>query len=235
VHFSGNGGKLAARDVENALDEAMKALELGHFRANETNTGTHRAITQPSLGSGRVLIWDSAGNNTADSHLRVYLGSDGVTFVFNALWDGSTWLKDSGSAPAGGLRICGNGIELLSDVSLRTFFTTWTRTLRLTSSGSASTLFFEGTGNVSEAGRCGSRVRNSETAARTLNAGHGVTFRNRMPSAPSTISFTPISTSTPVPTVSADSITADGFCFSMSVDVPASSNAYWFGTYYVNA
>ncbi len=50
-----------ANDVESALEEILTAYEEGHYRENQIFSGDHRAIIQPELGSGRVLLWDSKG------------------------------------------------------------------------------------------------------------------------------------------------------------------------------
>jgi hypothetical protein len=224
-------GRLNASNLLSALTEIVSAFEGNHFRGNETTPGYHRAILQPSLGSGRVLVWDAVGNGSNGSHMRAYLGDDGLTIVFNAAWVDPTWQKQSTSLPARGIRIGSNGLELLFESSAGFSFTAWTRTLRLSMSASTTTIAIEATGALTATGRCGTRVRNGEAAARSVGSGHGVTFAYRLPAAPSTISFTALSYSTPYPTVTAESITADGFCFSMNADVAASGTAYWFGNY----
>jgi hypothetical protein len=226
-----NADRYAGNTVADALQEAGSAFEGDHFRANEPNPGQHRTIHQPVLGGGRVLIWESAGQDTARSHLRVYLDEDGVWFVFNAAWDGSGWQKQSLSIPAGGMRIWGAGIETFHENSSNASFLGWTNTLRVALDNPTSNSGFESRGVIREVGRCGSRIRNAEAGQRTLVTGHGVTFRTRFASPPSSVTLTPLYVSPNTPTATADAITVDGFAFWMSANVATNATALWVGTY----
>lgn len=218
-------------NVEDALYEGAAAFESGHFRSNEGNAGQHRLIRQPYLDAGRSLVWDSAGHDSPGSHLRVYLDEDGAWFVFNAIWDGSGWQKQSIFDPAGGMRLSATGIELLHEGTSLSWFTDWVRTLRVALDDPTSNSGFQSTGAVREVGRCGSRMRNAEADTRSLAAGHGVTFRSRFSANPSSITLTPLYVSPNIPAVTADGVTVDGFSFWMTANVAANSSVLWFGTY----
>ncbi|HMA93586.1 MAG TPA: hypothetical protein VKP30_12915 [Polyangiaceae bacterium] len=136
---------------------------------------------------------------------------------------------------SGGLRIGSTGIEVLYDGTLGSSFSSWGTTLELALDSTNMQTAFQATGHATETGRCGARIRNAESAVRSLGVAHGVNFRCRMPSVPSSVTLSPLSNTTPVPTVTAESVTVDGFVFSMSADVAAASNAYWYGTYILTA
>ena len=231
VGVSDGSDRLNATNVEDALNEIGDAFEDDHFRGNEGNAGMHRVIRQPMLGLGKVLIWESIGNNSAGSHLRLYLDDEGAWFVFNAEWSGGGWQKQTLLTSSGGLRIGNRGIEVLYEGSTAIWFASWTRTLRIVMNNVTTHTGFEATGAVREVGRCGGRIRNAEAGARQLANGHGVTFRSRFPANPSSLTFTARTVSPNIPTVAADSITVDGFGFWMTATVAATSSVLWFGDY----
>jgi hypothetical protein len=102
-------------------------------------------------------------------------------------------VRDSGGTFCGAFRFARNEIEFLHEDSFAATFTTWTRTWRLPMSSTVNSAF-ELTGTVREVGRVGMEWSNADSATRTL-AGGGVTFRNRFPATPSSITFSALNTS----------------------------------------
>jgi hypothetical protein len=122
--------RFAASTVEQALAEAMLTLSTGHFRGNEPNAGFHRAIRQPALGAGRVLIWESFGNGTAGARFRVYADDTGVWLVLGVFWDGTVWQWDAPNGRAFALHLAGDVFEIYQSSYTppnSTGFTTWAR------------------------------------------------------------------------------------------------------------
>ncbi|SDF27411.1 hypothetical protein [Myxococcus virescens] len=233
VSVADTGEFLGAGTVEAALAEILAAFSSGHYRSNETAAGQHRAILQPRLGTGRVLLLDALGVGGAAARLRLYADDDSVWFTLNAAWNGSAWARDTSGAAAGGFRLSRNEAEFLHDASLTTTFTTWTRTLRLPMNSTASNTAFEVAGSVREVGRLGLQYSNSDTAPHDNLAGGGsVTFRSRFPTAPSSITLSPYATSGSFvgnPTVMVPD--RDGFAFYSHQTIPALGATYWFGSY----
>jgi hypothetical protein len=89
---------------------------------------------------------------------------------------------------AAAFRFARNEIEFLHEDSFAATFTTWTRTWRLPMSSTVNSAF-ELTGTVREVGRVGMEWSNAFNATRTVAGGGGVTFRNRFPAAPSSITL----------------------------------------------
>ncbi|ATB45935.1 hypothetical protein [Corallococcus macrosporus] len=227
------GNLLTAGTVESALAEVLAAFGGGHFRGNEAAAGQHKAILQPVLGSGRVLLLDAQGAGGVAARLRLYADSDSVWFTLNAAWNGSAWARDTTGAAAAGFRLSRNEVEFLHDASLTATFASWTRTLRLPLSSTANNTSFELAGSVREVGRLGLQYSNSDTAAHdNLSGGGSVTFRSRFPGVPSSITLSPYATSGSFvgnPTVMVPD--RDGFAFYSHQNLPGLAATYWFGSY----
>ncbi|ADO70293.1 hypothetical protein [Stigmatella aurantiaca] len=233
VSVADTGNLLTASTVEAALAEGLGAFSGGHFRSNEAASGQHKAILQPVLGAGRVLLLDSQGAGGVAARLRLYADSDSVWFTVNAAWNGSAWARDTTGAAAGGFRLSRNEAEFLHDASLTATFSTWTRTLRLPMNSASNNTSFEVTGSVSEVGRLGIEFCNSDTVPHDLLVGGGsVTFRSRFPRGPSSITLSPYATSGNFagnPTVMVPD--RDGFAFYSHQNLQALAATYWFGSY----
>ncbi|WP_426747448.1 hypothetical protein VZQ01_08225 [Myxococcus faecalis] len=233
VSVADAGNLLTAGTVEAALAEVLAAFSGGHFRGNEEAAGQHKAIVQPVLGAGRVLLLDAQGAGGAAARLRLYADSDSVWFTLNAAWNGSAWARDTTGAAAAGFRLSRNEAEFLHDASLTATFASWTRTLRLPLSSTASNTSFELAGSVREVGRLGLQFSNSDTAAHdSLSGGGSVTFRSRFPTAPSSITLSPYAFAGSFvgnPTVMVPD--RDGFAFYTHQTLPGLASTYWFGSY----
>jgi hypothetical protein len=126
--------RFAAATVEQALAEAMLALGTGHFRGNEPTPGLHRAIRQPALGAGRVLLWEALGNGTVGARFRVYADDTGVWLVLGVTWDGAAWQWDAPNGRAFALHLAGDTIEICQTTftsANSAGFTVWARTWTL--------------------------------------------------------------------------------------------------------
>ena len=231
VSVADSGNNLNAANVEAALAEILDAVEGDHFRGNEANAGQHRAIRQPPLGGTKALILDSNASGAAATHLRIYADGSSVWFTLNASWDGAQWVRDSGGTFCGAFRFARNEIEFLHEDSFAATFTTWTRTWRLPMSSTVNSAF-EMTGTVREVGRLGMEWTNSFNGTRTVAGGGGVTFRNRFPAAPSSITLSVNSASGGFSgTPSTGYADRDGFGFFSYQSLGAAATAYWFGSY----
>jgi hypothetical protein len=231
VGIADAGGNLSAGDVEAALAELADALEGDHFRGNESNAGQHRAIRQPNLGGTKALLWDSLGNGGTGTRLRVYADTDSVWLTLNASWNGSAWARDNTGYYSGGFRFSRLEFEIFHELSFAATFTTWSRTWRLPISSTTNSAF-ELTGSVQEVGRLGMEWSNSDTATRTIAGGGSVTFRNRFPVTPSSITFSVLNANSGF-SGSPTSYFADrdGFGFYSYQTIAALGTAWWFGTY----
>jgi len=233
VSVADTGNLLTSSTVEAALSEILAAFSGGHYRSNETAAGQHKAILQPRLGTGRVLLLDALGVGGAAARLRLYADGDSVWFTLNASWNGSAWARDTTGQASGGFRLSRNEAEFLHDSSTGVTFTAWTRTWRLPMNSTTSHTSFEVAGSVREVGRLGMEFCNSDTVAHDLLVGGGsVTFRSRFPTAPSSITLTPYATSGNFagnPTIMVPD--RDGFAFYSYQSVAALTASYWFGSY----
>jgi hypothetical protein len=229
-----SGGKLNAAEVESALAEVLGALEKDHFRFNEANGGQHRTIRQPAIndGSGKTLLWDASGIGVASTRMRVYADTEYIWFTLNASWDGTAWVRDSTSFLCGGLRIGRSDFALLHENSFAATFTTWSRTWLLPMSGTVNSAF-ELQGSVREVGRASAWHMNSDPAGtRSILSGGTVTFRNRFPATPSSVTFT-TSTSYNYGSSTPNTwyVDRDGFTYYYYASIPALGTAYWVGNY----
>ncbi|WP_342379418.1 hypothetical protein NVS55_08140 [Myxococcus stipitatus] len=225
------GNNLNAANVETALAEVLDAYEGDHFRGNEANPGQHRTIRQPNLGGTKALLWDAQGNGGIGARLRVYADSDNIWFTLNASWNGSAWARDSTSYFAGGFRFSRLDFEFMHEDSFAATFTTWTRRWVLPMSSTVNSAF-ELTGSVQETGRLGLEWTNADTSLHTLALGGAVTFRNRFPAAPSSITLTPSSVGGGFSgNPSTFSVDRDGFGFFSFQSMAGLQNMYWFGRY----
>lgn len=231
VSVADSGNNLNAANVEAALAEILDAVEGDHFRGNEANAGQHRAIRQPPLGGTKALILDSNASGAAATHLRIYADGSSVWFTLNASWDGAQWVRDSGGTFCGAFRFARNEIEFLHEDSFAATFTTWTRTWRLPMSSTVNSAF-ELTGTVREVGRVGMEWSNADSATRTLAGGGSVTFRNRFPATPSSITFSALNTSSGFSgSPSSYFADRDGFGVFSYQTMASLSTVWWFGTY----
>ncbi len=224
-------GLLKAGQVEGALAEIVGAFGEGHVRANEgASSGMHRAIRQPVLGSGRVLLFDSGVTGATETRLRVY-GDDGSIWVtFNAAWNGSAWARDTPTFYAGGFRCARHEFAFLHDDLLAPTFADFARQWTLRMNG-ASNSGFEALGAVREVGRAGLHLRNPTAGTATVVAGGAVTFRSRFPAAPSSVTLaTSNSFFFDGPPLVFDP-NRDGFGFYAQLSLGAGITAYWYGSY----
>jgi hypothetical protein len=231
VSVADSGNNLNAANVEAALAEILDAFEDDHFRGNEANAGQHRSIHIPPLGGTKALILDANASGTAATRLRVYSDTGSIWFTLNASWDGAQWVRDASGTFCGAFRFARNEIEFLHEDSFAATFTTWTRTWRLPMSSTVNSAF-ELTGTVREVGRVGMEWSNADSATRSLASGGSVTFRNRFPATPSSITFSALNTSSGFSgsptTYFAD---RDGFGFFSYQTMAGTSTVWWFGTY----
>ncbi len=231
IGVADSGGNLDAANVEAALAEILDAFEGDHFRGNETSVGQHRAIRQPVLGSGTVLLWDAAGAGGAGARLRVYADTSSIWFTLNASWNGSAWVRDNTSFFSGGFRFSRLAFELFHEDSFAATFTSWTSTWTLPMSSTTNSAFELG-GTVQEIGRVGLEYTNADTATRTLAGGGAATFRNRFPATPSSITLSPLSTSGSFSgNPSTFTVNRDGFGYFTFQSLSSLSTAFWFGNY----
>jgi hypothetical protein len=225
------GNNLNAANVETALAEILDALEGDHFRGNEANAGQHRTIRQPALGGSKALLLDSNASGSASTHLRIYADTDSVWFTLNASWNGSAWARDSTLYNSAAFRFGRNSLQFLHDFNNEATFTTWDRSWNLPMSSTTNSAF-ELTGSVQEIGRLGMEYSNADTASHSLAGGGSVTFRNRFPATPSSITFSSLNQSSGFSgnpsTYFAD---RDGFGFYSYQTIPALGTVWWFGTY----
>jgi hypothetical protein len=225
------GNNLNAVNVETSLAEIVDALEGDHFRGNESNPGQHRTIRQPPLGGSKALILDSNAAGTAATRLRIYADTDSVWLTLNASWNGSAWARDASSTFCGGIRFARYAVEFLHEDSFAATFTTWTRRWLLPMSSTVNSAF-EIAGSVREVGRLGLEWTNTFNGTRTCAGGGGVTFRNRFPAAPSSITLSVNSSSSGFSgTPSTGYADRDGFGFFSFQSLAAAATAYWFGSY----
>jgi hypothetical protein len=231
ISVADSGNNLNAVNVETALSEILDAFEGDHFRGNEANAGQHRTIRQPNLGGTKAFLWDALGVGAVSGHLRVYADTASIWFTINASWNGSAWVRDSASFFSGGFRFSRSEFEFLHDETFDPTFTTWSRTWRLPMSSTVNSAF-ELTGTVREQGKLGLQFTNTDNATRTASGGGTVTFRNRFPAAPSsiTLAFTDRATSFSG-NPSTYQTDRDGFAFFSYQSLSQFTTTYWYGTY----
>jgi hypothetical protein len=140
------------------------------------------------------------------------------------------WVRDASGTFCGGVPLRRNEIEFLHEDSFAATFTTWTRTWRLPMSSTVNSAF-ELTGTVREVGRLGMEWTNADNATRTVAGGGGVTFRNRFPAAPSSITFSVNSAAAASPARPPAYADRDGFGFFSYQSLGAAATVWWFGTY----
>jgi len=91
---------------------------------------------------------------------------------------------------------------------------------------------FELIGTIQEIGRLGFETTNTYSSSRTIGLGGTVTFRNRFPSAPSSITLSEDdSNNSWSGTPYVYQTDRDGFAFFSYQTVNAAATAYWFGRY----
>ena len=230
ISVADSGGNLTASNVETALAEILDAFEDDHFRGNEGSAGQHRTIHQPSMGSGKVLLWDANGVGAAATHLRVYVDNDSLWFTLNASWNGSAWARDSTGNFCGGFRFSRSDFEILHEDSFAATFTTWNRSWRLAFRDVPNSAFTTN-GVISEIGRLGYESHNTYNATRNMAVGGANTFRSRFPATPSSITFSETSSFNAGGAPDLWDADRDGFGYFDYVNVAANTTLYWFGTY----
>ncbi|WP_338869446.1 hypothetical protein [Myxococcus stipitatus] len=233
VSVADAGNLLTAATVEAALTEVLSAFGSGHFRDNETAAGQHKAILQPRLGTGRVLLLDAQGTGSTVARLRLYADAESVCFTLNASWNGSEWVRDNEGAPSGGFRFSRRDVEFLHEPQSTATFSEWTRRWRLAMDATSPNSAFAPSAGVIEVGRLGLQYSNADTVAHdNLSGGGSVTFRARFPTAPSSITLTPYAFAGSFvgnPTVMVPD--RDGFAFYTHQTVLPLAATYWFGAY----
>ena len=226
--------RLNADQVEDALQEILQAFEQEHRRNNQTNSGRHSTITQPVLGAGRVLLFHSQGSGSSYSQLRIFSDSSEVWLTVNANWNGAQWIKDTQGA-SGGIRLERSNIRFVhhyhaSDLS----FTDWSTTYRFPMASTTNSAM-EVSGDVQEIGRVGIRATNPLTTGATLSAGGTVTFRNRFPGTPSSISFTHLQSSNWSASPALIQPDRDGFSYYGYQYLNGNVTGWWYGLYTATA
>ena len=223
---------LDADNVEAALLEILYTFQLNHYLGNQSNPGQHRAIHQPDLGNGRVLLFFSRGNGTSSAQFRIYADNDNIWFTMNAEWDedDDRWEKDA-PGRSGGFRFSRGDIEFMTDNAGANTFTDWERTWRLPMERPINSAF-ETSGTIREVGRIALQATNTYSSARVVSMGIPVTFRNRFPPAPSSITFSAESVSdnwVGTPTVNYPS--RDGFIVYSYQQTLSQRVSFWYGSY----
>ena len=240
---------LAAGTVRDQLGQLLAGLNshLGIFDSNhiadgQANAGMHRAIRQPQLGTGRVLLWESFGSGQPLSRFRVYADGASVWFVLGASWDGNKWQWDvpaSGSI-ATAFRLVRQFIginQIEFDSSTAGGFTDWPRAWQLpVVSSSDSSGWVATAAGMKESGRISFETiaPSSIFGGTGLQLGTSATFRTRFDQAPSSVTLQAITTlNWPVgllPTIS--NIDIDGFAASANVpNPPLNVPIRWIGRY----
>jgi hypothetical protein len=190
ISVADSGGNLTATNVETALAEAVDALEVDHFRGNESNAGQHRTIHQPNLGGSKALLWDSLGNGGTGAHFRVYADSYSIWFTVNASWNGSAWTRDNTGWDSGGFRFSGWEFEIVYQSAASGTFMDFERRWLIQMSGGTNSAFVL-TGAMEEQGRLGTAWSNTASTTQSVAAGGSCTFRSRFEASPSSITLKP--------------------------------------------
>ena len=234
ISVSDSGGMLTANQVESALAEILTAYTEQHYRGNQTNSGMHRAIRQPDLGSGRVLLFYSEGSGSLSARFRIFADSSDVWFTMNADWDStnSRWEKDS-PGQSGGFRFGRSAFEFFFDDAGSNTFTDWESYWRLPM-GLVTNSAFELSGTIREVGKVALMGTNTSIAdgERSVGMSCPITFRNRFPAAPSSVTLSAGSYSTGwsgTPTIVDTS--RDGFIVYSYQLTDTQATAWWRGTF----
>ena len=140
-------------------------------------------------------------------------------------------MRDSTGSYAGGFKFSRSAFEMFHENTFAATFTDWTRTWHLPMSSTTNSAF-EMTGTIREIGRLGFEATNTYNATRTTALGGAVTFRNRFPAAPSSITLSEdASNSSWSGTPSVYQTDRDGFAYFSYQSLAAAATAYWFGRY----
>lgn len=223
--------RLNSANVEDALAEVMQVVGADHYRANEAVPGgMHRAIHQPPFTGTKALLWDAQGTGVGVARFRAYLDGDSLWLVMNASWNGTLWARQA-TGNAAALRLGRNTFEVMHENTPAATFATWTRTWRLPIDSNAVNSAFELTGTARETGYCGVKMYNPTGAPQFMMQGNVVNFRSRFPAAPSSITLAVRDSSAGVPNTQVQSVTRDGFAFTINANVGSSNWSYWYGDY----
>ena len=173
---------------------------------------------------------DSAGTGGVSGQFRVFADDDDIWFTMNADWNGSQWAKDS-PGQSGGFRFGRSAFEILYDNAGATTFTDWANHWRLPMGVTVNSAF-ETHGTIREIGKVALQATNTYSDTRTMAMGVPVTFRNRFPAIPSSVTFTPndVSPNWSGTPVIADT-SRDGFAVYCYQFPTAQSIVWWYGTY----
>jgi hypothetical protein len=216
--------------VEEALQEILLAYEAGHYRYNQTNRGLHKTIRQAELGSGMVLLFHAQGVGSEYSQFRVFADSIEIWLTINANRVGDRWVKDIEGA-SGGIRIERANIRFIHHYdSTDREFTDWPNEWRLPMSSTTNSAM-EVYGEVQEIGRVGLCGTNTHSSGATIRMSGNVTFRNRFPAAPSSISFTHLDSSNFSTLPTATQPDRDGFSYYAYQSLNSNVSAWWYGKY----
>ena len=224
-----SGGAFANTNVMAILLELALAVSGDHHRANEPNAGMHKVIRQPVLGSGRVLLFDAQGNGERAARVRIYLDGESLWITMNARWSGSRWERDHTDA-SGGMRLSRYGFELLCDMTSPPAWTEWERRWLLPMRDDVNA-GFQSDGPVRDTGHFAMAGTNTGATRQAIRVGASANFRTRLAAVPSSITFTPTSSSgfTTPPVVYRAS--RDGFTCFNNLTVDAGSHVWWDGTF----
>jgi hypothetical protein len=223
-------GNLDAIEVESGLQEILLAFIAEHYPQNQANQGKHRTITQPVLGTGYVLLWDSLGNGNSGSHFRAYAFDEGITFTINAEKTATGWLQDTYARASSCLVLSWNRVEFHYYHEATADFTDWASSWWLPMNDNVSNSSFVASGINQEKGHLsiGAKCPSTDSTVFLMGA---VTYRNRFYHSPSSITLTLTSTYnfTGDPTITGAD--RDGFSVVSTQTVPAASNCWWRGSY----
>lgn len=223
------------------LNSHLSIFDSNHIADGQGNAGLHRAIKQPALGAGTVLLWESLGNGAPLGRFRMYADGASVWFVIGAYWDGAKWQWDvaaSGSV-ASAFRLVRQFIGVHQNEFTNgssTGFTDWPRMwqLPLVSSSESSGWVaiapgMKETGRLSLEGLMPSGI----FTGTGLQLGTSATFRTRFDQAPSSVTLTMITSQNwGVTPVTVSNIDVDGFAISANVtNPPVGVPIRWFGRY----
>ena len=195
-------------------------------------------IQQPPLNAngGKVLILDSNASGLTSTHLRIYADGDSVWFILNASWNGSAWVPDSSGNYTGGFRISRHDFALFNNDFGSSSFTSFTRSWTLPMTAGVNSAFQLG-GSVEEIGRVALEFQNTGSGTLSSTGGNSVTFRNRFPAKPSSITFSKLDSANFPSAGGGDTLPnvwvpdGDGFAVYAHEILVAGDRAYWYGSY----
>ena len=178
------------------------------------------------------MLFYSMTNGAQTGRFRIFADNDDIWFTMNADWEEeeSQWEKDA-SGRSGGFRFGRSEFEIMTDNAGQNNFTDWETTWRLPM-GLLTNSAFELRGTIREVGRLALQATNTDSSSRILSAGVPITFRNRFPAIPSSITFSAneVSPNWGGDPVSSDP-TRDGFVAYTYQYIQSLTTFWWHGTY----